>query len=335
MSTNRTERLLNLVIALSASRRLLTKSTLRTAVPQYAACATDEAFDRMFERDKDDLRELGVPLITGTLTDSFDDEVGYRIDGEAYPLPPIPLTGAEIAVLTLASRVWQQAALAGPAARALIKLKALGESVDTDRIDGLEPRVRSVEPAFQPLYAAVRDGAPVSFSYLKPPSEPDPEDGATPVAPSQPALRRVEPWALANRSGHWYLVGADRDRQAPRVFRLSRISGTVRRIGPAGSVQPPDDLDPQAMIGHRRRDGDTRTALLRLAPGRGGTLRMRPEAVEVEPDLLRVPIGDLGSLAEELAGLGPHVVALEPADLREAVIAKLTAALGRHPAVPA
>ena len=122
MASQRTERLLNLVIALVATRRWLTKEQIRHAVPQYADCESAEAFDRMFERDKEDLRELGVPLVTGSYDPLFDDEQGYRIDRDSYALPGIEFTAHELAVLGLASRVWQQASLAGPAARAMTKL---------------------------------------------------------------------------------------------------------------------------------------------------------------------------------------------------------------------
>ena len=78
MAVSRTERLLNLVICLLAATRYVSKEQIRQAVPQYAQCATDEAFERMFERDKDDLREMGIPLETGSNDVFFDDEIGYR-----------------------------------------------------------------------------------------------------------------------------------------------------------------------------------------------------------------------------------------------------------------
>lgn len=320
MSTNRTERLLNLVIALSATTRWLTKEQLRRAVPQYEDCESVEAFDRMFERDKEDLRELGVPLLTGTGDAWFDDELGYRIDRDAYPLPPIELTAPELAVLGLASRVWQHAGLAGPAARAMLKLKALGVRIDEEWLAGLEPRVRATGPAFGPLYTATRDGAPVAFGYRKPR-----EPGAA------PALRRVEPWALTNRSGWWYLVGLDLDRAAPRAFRLSRITGTVRRTGPAGTVVVPEGLDPGALVTAGRGESDPRTARLRLAPGRGTALRLRSDARPDGADHLELPVRDVVQLAEQLAGYGPDVVVEGPQDLREAVRDHLRAVLDAHP----
>jgi predicted DNA-binding transcriptional regulator YafY len=365
MSSRRTERLLNLVICLLATRRWLTKEQIRLAVPQYADCDSTEAFDRMFERDKEDLRDLGIPVVTGTDELWFDDEVGYRVDRDTYALPPIELDAEELAVVGLASRVWQQASLAGPAARALTKLTSLGVQIDEDGLTGLEPRIRTAEPAFEALYTATRDHQPVSFSYRKPTGE--------------SAVREVEPWAVASRSGRWYLIGRDRGRQAARVFRLSRIESDVRRVGRPGQYVVPDDLNPQQILGDVAPPGDDRVAVLRVRTGRGAGLRRRelpvpgplgvqpapsdvqpapsgvqpsgvqpgPSGVQPSPsavqgldldlaalaavpegwDELRLRVGDAGGLAQELAGYGADVVVLEPADVRDEVIRRLQAAL--------
>ena len=334
MSARRTERLLNLVICLLATRRWLTKEQIRAAVPQYADCESAEAFDRMFERDKEDLRELGVPLITGQPSAWFEDEVGYRIDRDAYALPEIELTSEELAVLGLASRVWQQASLAGPAARALVKLRALGVETDESSLVGVEPRVRTAEPAFEPLYAATRDRVGVSFPYRRP-------DG-------QEATRHLEPWAMYNRSGRWYVVGRDTDREAPRAFRLSRVVGTVRRTGIPGGYQVPDDVDPARMVGFAPEPADDRPAVLRVRDGRGGSLRRRALPEQDRPprpeesagpggwSLVRVRVGDVMQLAQEVAGCGADVIVLEPEDLRQEVVRRLLGAARAHRApVPA
>ncbi len=328
MSSLRTERLLNLVIALLATRRWLTKEQIRHAVPQYAGCESTEAFDRMFERDKEDLRELGVPLVTGSDSAWFDDEPGYRIDRAAYALPEVELTAEELAVLGLASRVWQQASLAGPAARALVKLRALGVETDEESLVGVEPRVRSAEPTFEPFYAATRDRAPVSFRYRRP-------DG-------EAAERHVEPWAVTSRSGWWYVVGFDRDRGQPRAFKLSRVTGGVRRIGRAGSYEVPDGVDAAAYVaGAPSSARDGREVRLRLRAGRCAALRLRARPDDVldggvrSPDgaaragwdLVRIPVGDPESFAEEVASNGADVVVLEPADVRAAVVRRLRGAL--------
>ena len=340
MSSRRTERLLNLVICLLATRRWLTKEQIRLAVPQYADCESAEAFDRMFERDKEDLRDLGVPVVTGTDALWFEDETGYRIDRDTYALPPIELDAEELAVVGLASRVWQQASLAGPAAQALTKLTALGVETDEGGPAGLEPRIRTAEPAFEPLYTATRDHQPVSFTYRKP-------DGES-------AVREVEPWAVVSRSGRWYLVGRDRQREAARVFRLSRIESNVRRLGRPGQYQVPEGLDAQKMIGTVGPPQDDRIAVVRVRAGRGAGLRRRVQLQDdglsatavigttvsgttgVAPDWdeLRLTVGDAGGLAQELAGYGSDVVVLEPADVREDVIRRLRQALQAQIGVP-
>jgi proteasome accessory factor B len=352
MSARRTERLLNLVICLLATRRWLTKEQIRQSVPQYQDCDTDEAFERMFERDKDDLRELGVPLITGATSSLFEDEVGYRIPPEKYELPPIDLTPEELAVLGLASRVWQQASLAGPAAQALVKLQALGVETDDDSLIGIEPRVRTAEPAFQPLYAATRDGAPVSFAYRKPSPDPDPAPGAQGVdgapaadgAPADGQTRRLEPWRLVSRGGHWYVVGFDRDRGERRTFRLSRIVGAVRRIGAPGSFTVPD-RDPaggrtEEVRGFERSlgRGDDRIATIRVREGRAWSLRRRAERIDpgadghpgASWDEVSVRVGDVDDLSEEIAWFGPDAVVLGPGDLRAAVIRRLRGVVRAH-----
>ncbi|WP_432572887.1 helix-turn-helix transcriptional regulator [Kineococcus sp. SYSU DK005] len=328
----RTERLLNLVIALSATRRWLTKEQIRTAVPQYADCATTVAFERMFERDKEDLRELGVPLETGGEDPLFGDEAGYRIDRDAYALPEIRFTPGELAVLSLASRVWQQASLAGPATRALVKLRSLGVEPDESSLVGLEPRVRTSEPAFDPLYAATRDRAPVSFSYRR--------------AGGEAATRHVEPWAIVSWHGRWYLVGHDRDRDAPRVFRLSRVASAVKRIGRPGSYQVPDDLDPREVVAGTVGERGTRRARLLVRPGSALALRRRAVATEPAPgpgagsdavgamDVVEVDVADVEVSADEIASHADAVVVLEPAELREAVVRRLRGAAGLPPAPP-
>src|ERR1700722_8005350 len=112
MSKRKTERLLGLVVCLLSTRRYLSADQIRAAVPGYPE--QDELFKRMFERDKEDLRELGVPLETG-LNHPFDDDPGYRIRRQAYELPELRLEADEAAGLGLAARVWRRGEAAGGA----------------------------------------------------------------------------------------------------------------------------------------------------------------------------------------------------------------------------
>ena len=130
MSKRKTERLLGLVVCLLSTGRYLTAEQIRDAVPGYPE--QDDLFKRMFERDKEDLRELGVPLETG-VNHPFDEDPGYRIRQQAYELPELRLEADEAAVLGLAARVWRRAELAGAAAGALLKLRAAGIDADLRR----------------------------------------------------------------------------------------------------------------------------------------------------------------------------------------------------------
>jgi proteasome accessory factor B len=318
MSKQKTERLLGLVVCLLSSRRYLTAGQIREAVPGYPEAF--EAFKRMFERDKDELRELGIPLEVGT-NSGAEEEVGYRISPQAYELPEIMLEPDEAAVLGLAAKVWQRAELAGAAAGGLLKLRAAGIEADETARPGIEPRLATKDPSFGPLWRAVRDRQPVTFGYR---------------AAGRPAAqkRNLEPWGVMNRHGTWYVVGFDTDRADERVFRLSRIEGAVSFTGPAGSVVVPPGTDVRKSV--RNWDGAppaVRTAELKIRRGAGYGLRRR--ALSDEPgdgaddgwDLVRTAFSDAGWYADHLASFGADVIVIEPVDLREAVIRKLKGVL--------
>jgi proteasome accessory factor B len=323
MSKRKTERLLGLVVCLLSTTRYLTADQIRQAVPGYPE--PDDLFKRMFERDKEDLRDLGVPLETG-LNHPFDEDLGYRIRQQAYELPELRLEADEAAVLGLAARVWRRAELAGAAAGALLKLRAAGiDTAGPDAADerpsaqGIEPRLGTPEPAFGPLWEAVRDRRPVTFSYRA-------------AGRSDPQRRELEPWGVVNRHGRWYVAGRDRGRDATRVFRLSRIAGPVKFCGPAGSVTVPDGVDVRELV----RDWDTvpapeHTAVLRVRAGTG--VGLRRHAVSVHPDgspdwdLVTTRFGDVGWFADYTASFGSDAVVLDPPDLREAVIRRLKGVL--------
>jgi proteasome accessory factor B len=317
MSRRKTERLLSLVVCLLSAPRYLTANQIRDAVPGYPD--SYEAFKRMFERDKDELRELGIPLQTGR-NSPLDDEAGYRIPRQAYVLPEIRLEPDEAAVLGLAARVWRRAELAGAAAGALLKLRAAGIEAEDSTPPGIEPRLQTGEAAFGPLWEAVRDGRPVSFGYRAP--------GRGPAK-----QRHLEPWGVVNRLGRWYVAGHDRDRDAPRVFRLSRVEGKVSFDGPAGSVRVPAGTDVRELVRDwDRRPHAQRTALLRVRRGAGVGLRQLATASRPDPghegwDLVESPLSDVGWFSEHIASFGADVVVVEPSDLRESVIGRLQGAL--------
>lgn len=311
----KTERLLNLVICLLATRRPLGKQDIRKAVPQYGDAASDEAFDRMFERDKDELRDIGIPLRTEPLDAFFDDEPGYRIDQREYALPEIAFEADELAVLGLAARTWQQASLGGPAAQAMRKLQAQETDREVGPVVALEPRVRTTEAAFEPMKDAALQRRAVTFSYRK---------GVD--APAEP--RRLQPWAVASWHGRWYVTGFDLDREAPRVFRLSRVAGKVKVQGRPRAYDIPEGHDALSMIESSTGGSAAQTATLQVRAGAGNTLRRRATAVESLGDgwdRVTLEHTDLAGLVTEVCGFGPSVVAVEPPELVEGIRQRLAA----------
>lgn len=320
----KTERLLNLVIALLHTRQPLSRARLREAVPDYAG-SSDEAFERMFERDKDELRALGIPLRTEPIDPFFDDEPGYRIDQREYALPRLDFAPDELAVLGLAARAWSQASLAGPAAQALRKLEAAGLVRDETSVAGIEPLLHTREEAFEPVRAAVLSRTPIRFDYR----------GGT----GDLGERHVQPWRLTSWHGRWYLTAHDLDRDAPRVFRLDRICGSSRTAGRAGGYAVPADHDAVAMIRSSVGEGGgpTTSVLLEIREGTSASLRRQgtpdPQGAAGVPegwDRVRLEVRSLPALAREVAGGGPDVRVVDPPELARDVADHLRAVLAAH-----
>jgi len=310
MAARRAERLVNLVICLLSTRQYLTAERIRHAVPGYdVAEGTDEAFKRMFERDKAELRELGMPLETGR-NSVFDTDDGYRIVRGSYELPPIEFEPAEAAAVAVASRLWQSATLADAARSALTKLKAAGAEVATTTLTAVEPPMDATDPALPALIEAARRAQAVEFDYLK-------------LGQTQAHRRSVEPWGVLSWRGRWYLVGYDRDRQTPRSFRLSRFTSDTAPVGRAGAFERPAEVNLLDYVVRRPAEA-ARLAKVQVAEAAAAGLRRM--AAEENDGVLSIRFTDAEELARFVAGAGAAAKALEPEDLVNAVQRRLAAA---------
>lgn len=256
MDVTRTERLLNVVIALLAARVPLPRSAIQRSVAGYDPDAKVAAFERMFERDKEELRAMGIPI--ATILDAHGEVQGYLIDSEEYAQNDIDLTVDELAVLSIAARVWDEAVLAPTAVTALRKIEALATTPEVS----LEPRtigsISAGDAALLPLMRAVRERKIVRFAYRKPGQE-DSEE------------RLVEPWAVRSMDGHWYLIGWDTGRGDERVFRISRIAGQVT-VTAQGCTDREHDKTPRSPLTAVDAD-DLVEATLRIPDGKGAEFR--------------------------------------------------------------
>lgn len=324
MAKTKAERLLNLVIALLNANRYRDVNWIRDHVDGYDQSrgeeSNDEAFFRMFERDKGELRDLGIPLQTNA-------DGAYRIPPGEFALPEMSFTPAETAALALAGRLWETTVLAEAGSGAIRKLTdaaAGAEPAVSDTVTLLQPRVRTSDPAFAPLYAAVQSRRLVMFDYRKGSTQP-------------PDQRRLQPWGLVSWKGRWYVVGFDEQRQAQRTFRLSRISSDVLPVGRAGAVTVPPDLDLMSIVMNSVPPETARVAVLRLAAGTAAGLRRKATDLPADPghpgyDRVQIQMDHLWDTARTIAGLGPDAVVESPADLVDAVIRLLQGASGAVPA---
>jgi proteasome accessory factor B len=313
VAARKSERLLNLLITLLVSRSYVTKERIRSVVEQYRE-AGDEAFEKMFERDKDELRSLGIPIEVGYLDRAFEDEPGYRIERSAFELPQIDLEPDEAAVLGLAARVWQHAGLASATSDALVKLKAAGVSVDRGALSTVAPQLTVDEPAFEAFWAATQDRSAVAFEYRT-------------ASSAETTTRHLQPWGVVSFRARWYVVGLDTDRGAPRLFRLSRVQGEVQRKGRPGSYEVPEGTDIRALTESLAPAPAEHHARLLVRQGAAYGLRRQAAPVSEEApsgwDRVEVSYGRTDAMADEVLGYGADVVVLEPAEVRAMVVDRL------------
>ena len=301
--SRKSERLVNLTIALLATKRYLTKSEIFHTVEGYEG--SPEAMERMFERDKDDLRSLGITIELGTFDPIFEDEAGYRITPSSYQLNLGELDGTDIALLSLAATAWSGAALERESTSALIKLSSMGIDSDSEALSLLTPQVSGTDQNFVLLTDAIVRRSEIEFEYLS--------------ADLSKQVRTIAPYSMRGESGSWYLVGLDRAKDSVRTFRLDRIVSEVIVSKKSNTFDIPDQLSDGI------QDEAQEFALLRIRKNRGHQLRSLATVVETgeEWDEIRLPIVDSSWLLRSILWHRDDVVAVEPAALRDQVVESL------------
>ena len=301
--SRKSERLVNLTIALLATKRYLTKSEIFRTVEGYEGAP--EAMERMFERDKDDLRSLGIAIELGTFDPIFEDEAGYRITPASYQLDLGELDGIDIALLSLAASAWSGAALEKESTSALVKLASMGIDSDSEALSLLTPFASVTNENFALITDAILRRSEIEFDYLG--------------ADLSRQVRRIAPYSLRGQSGSWYLVGLDREKNSQRTFRLDRIVSEVALDKKSNAFKIPDQT-PQFT-----EDETQEVALLRVRKNRGHQLRSLGKLLESgdEWDDISLPIVDASWLVRTILWHRDDVIAIEPAALRNSVLDSL------------
>ena len=301
--SRKSERLVNLTIALLATKRYLTKSEIFRTIEGYEGAP--EAMERMFERDKDDLRSLGIAIELGTFDPIFEDEAGYRITPSSYQLNLGELDGTDIALLSLAATAWSGAALERESTSALIKLASMGIDNDSETLSLLTPQVSGTDANFALVTDAIVRRSEIEFEYLG--------------ADLSRQVRKISPYSMRGQSGSWYLVGFDSEKDSLRTFRLDRIVSEVSVSKKVNSFEIPDSIPDQST------DETRELAILRVRKRRGHQLRSLSNLIEAgeEWDEITLPIVDVSWLVRIILWHRDDVIVLEPSALRERVINSL------------
>ncbi|MFZ2963802.1 MAG: WYL domain-containing protein [Rhodoglobus sp.] len=317
------ERLFSLVLALLATDAGLTKSEILSTVQgyrqKYSHSGDNANLERQFERDKDDIRELGVPLetIESPGQAGNNQNLRYRIPRGSYELPSdIRFSPEETALLNLAAMVWREGSLSGESRRAVLKLRSLGVTT-TEPVLGYAPKVRVREPAFEPLNAALEKHLFVRFGYLKP-------------GDTEARVRHVAPLALVQHQGRWHLYAEEPASRSDRTFLLRRIVSEV--VTTTETFPAPEGDQTAAALEGLEEVWNAHTAVVEVQPGTDAAARLgkRRGTVVESSGALRLHYSDANIFADELAGFGPEALVISPPELRDAVRTRLERTAADH-----
>ena len=304
MPAPKLERLLNLTALLLAARLPITAEDIQRQLdyPEDKA-----AFRRAFERDKDELRSMGIPLEVEPVPGRMPAVDGYRIPKDEYALRDPGLTTDELAALHLAASAVQVEGLSSTPG--LLKLGGLVGTPDTD--SGVHVAALPADPNLGVLFEAVSRRVPVKLRY-------------------RDRDRRIDPYRLEFQRGRWYLTGLDHSHDEERNFRLDRVEGPVTLLDePAFEVPVTADPPGRARGAWLLGGDDVVTAKVRIdaEQAQWAIQHVGPDHVVTEESdgsiVVELPVTNRDAFRSFVLGFLHHAEVLEPPVLRDELIAWL------------
>lgn len=308
------DRLFSLILALVSSREGLTKTEILKTVRGYSDQFDyngNASLDKMFERDKDEIRSMGVIIDTLELPEEEGQthNIRYSISRRNYDFPEgLTFTSDELTLINVAATAWREASLSADSRHALTKIKSLGVSAN-DPLIGVAPHIRTNERAFAAIEEALENELILTFNYLKP--------GQT-----KPQSRTASPLAMLNWGGLWYVLAYDFDAEAERTFLLKRIVSLPQRI-PQRTHSRTSENYAQRLLNELEELTTRNSATLQVKQGTDAQLRLTAK-YGVSPDATTITFGysDLELLADDLVPFGSQLTVISPESLAEAVKAR-------------
>jgi len=311
--SRKSERLVNLTIALLATGRWITKSEIYENIEGYSG--EPDAKERMFERDKEELRNLGIDIEVGTFDPLFEDEVGYRIRPENYRIQVSQLTPQQLALISSATQSWRGAILDSKASAGLTKLKALGIESDVDGIPMNPHQLRNSDTNLAKVIDALALRKTITFDYR--------------ASDNTDENRAVEPYGVGTKNGFWYVAGNDLERRAMRLFRLDRVVSEVKEQGRGASYEIPEEFSMHNQLQSRTRKN---VAQLLVRKGKADRLRKHASVQESQDewDSVKYQYSDMKDLIRDLLWHRDDVKVIGPTEVKESLMASLHSVQVRH-----
>ena len=315
---DKAERLINLTMALLETRRPLGKEEIFANVAGYSG--TPEAMERMFERDKDDLRDLNIEILVEAKDKYFDDEVGYRIAKVNFEMPTTDFNSSEIYWLSVAANIWRGAALENLAQDALFKIQSTNaEYLPLEPLASM-PIIQTSEPIFFALWSSINQKEFISFQYKG-------IDGVI-------AKREVAPYSLVSRRGHWYLIAKESSTNEFKRFRLSRFQSQPEIVSAENAFEISSDYDVNDYIKDISEHLIEKAEIL-IKPGSGGAIRQLGkleilDSSDTEWERIQLENVDFDLLVYNILWCGPDVKVIKPETLVKSVTQVLSEVLSKH-----
>jgi proteasome accessory factor BC len=336
--TEKLIRQLSLISYLMAERRPVTALEIRRDVEGYSGM-NEDAFARRFYADRSELESLRIQLTVDRPADGAAEQENYSLRPEHFHLPPVEFTDEELAALQTALQLLDgEFAYAEPLRLALQQITwgrpsplrapeqrsvALGITASAGGHE-LSARLAKIE-------TAIFRNKTITFDYYT-------------MARDEVSARKVDPYHLLFQGGQFYLLGHAHEREAIRVFRLSRIRGKVSYATKAEhDFKRPTDFDPREYADRAEWQlGEPQGVAEVLVSeriawqierhfGRYGEVLPAGSVGHAEGDrLLRTGYSSARMVVSWVLGLGEHAQLLGPPELVEELDRRLALLVERH-----
>jgi proteasome accessory factor B len=305
MADKKAERLINLTLALLATKRYLKKQEIFRTVHGYEGEIS--SMERMFERDKSDLRELGIEIQVGDLDPLFDDEPGYRIIQSNYSLKLPELTPREVAIFSIAGNLWNDSVLATEAQSGLRKLESLGIPNSMDLSLQVQYRYEPPGSNLNLVQQAISQKRAITFNYEN----------------SGRKERSLNPYQIFLWRGFWYLLGEDLHDVTIKIFKFARILGDVTQSTKSKTYEIPNDIDLNKYISKYSPNRDTARIAIRI--GEAQILRNQAEFITTsgDEDIFEIAFESESELFSRILWHGSSVRLISPPELVTSLVSKL------------